>query len=214
MEFWHARWQSQNIGWHRAMFNDLLVKHWPKLNAVEDGKVLVPLCGKSLDMLWLAKQGYSVIGIDMVEQAVKSFFADNQLEFESIKIGKHKKFSSQPFTLFHGNILDLEAGVIQADAWYDRAALIALNPSDRKDYVNQIRQQTKIGAVGLLITFSYPQEQMNGPPFALHDDDVTDLFCDGFEVEFLEKIDLEDEKKRGLTDITSSVFKITRISDI
>ena len=214
MEFWHGRWQSLKIGWHRKMFNDLLLKHWAKISAVENGNVLVPLCGKSLDMLWSAKQGYTVVGIDMVEQAVKTFFTENELEYESEDIGKHTKYSSQPFTIFHGNLLQLDAGLIQADAWYDRAALIAINPSDRKDYVDQIRKQTKLGAVGLLITFAYPQEQMQGPPFALHDDHVSDLFSEGFELERLEKIDLEDEKDRGLTNVTSSVFKITRIDDM
>ena len=52
------------------------------------------------------------------------------------------------------------------------------------------------------------------PPFALHDDHVSDLFSEGFELERLEKIDLEDEKDRGLTNATSSVFKITRIDDM
>ena len=151
---------------------------------------------------------------DMVEQAVKTFFTENELEYESVNIGKHTKYSSQPFTIFHRNLLDLDAGLIQADAWYDRAALIAISPSDRRGYVDQIRKQTKLGAVGLLITFAYPQEQMPGPPFALHDDHVSDLFSEGFELERLEKIDLEDEKDRGLTNVTSSVFKITRIDDM
>ena len=191
----------------------MLLKHWPKINVIEEGNVLVPLCGKSLDMLWLAKQGYTVVGLEMVQQAVETFFAENQLEFDSVEIGKHRKFSSQPFTIFQGDVLDLDAGVIQADAWYDRAALIAIEPSNREDYVNQIHKQTKSGAVGLLITFAYPQEQMQGPPFALHDDDVRGLFSDGFELECLEKIDLEDEKDRGITNVTSSVFKIIRNND-
>ena len=92
--------------------------------------------------------------------------------------------------------------------------MIAINPSSRVDYVNQIRKQTKQGAVGLLITFSYPQEQMQGPPFSLHDDEVRWLFSDGFELECLEKIDLDDEKGHGLTKVTSSVFKITRIDQV
>ncbi|DAC13934.1 MAG TPA: hypothetical protein D7I06_09730 [Candidatus Poseidoniales archaeon] len=29
MEFWHNRWYEQQIGWHKTIFNELLVKHWP-----------------------------------------------------------------------------------------------------------------------------------------------------------------------------------------
>ena len=210
MEYWHNRWDKEQTGWHRDVFNDLLEKYWPEINPVKDGEVLVPLCGKSLDMLWLAEQGYNVVGLEMVEQAVQAFFEENKLETVSNEIGKHIKYSSPPFTIFQGDLFDLEAGVVQADAWYDRAAMVALPNSLREDYVKQICQQTKPGASGLLITFAYPQEQMDGPPFALHDEDVFGFFTDGFEVECLEKIDLEDEKDRGLSKVTSTVFKITR----
>ena len=210
MEYWHNRWDKEQTGWHRAIYNDLLLKHWPSINAPSGGQVIVPLCGKSLDMLWLAEQGYNVVGLEMVEQAVQAFFEENKLETVSNEIGKHIKYSSPQFTIFQGDLFDLEAGVVQADAWYDRAAMVALPNSLREDYVKQICQQTKPGASGLLITFAYPQEQMDGPPFALHDEDVVRFFADGFEVECLEKIDLEDEKDRGLSNVTSTVFKITR----
>jgi hypothetical protein len=52
---------------------------------------------------------------------------------------------------------------------------------------------------------------MKGPPFALHDDDVLRLFANGFKIERLETIQLEDEKDRGLSNVYSSVFKIQRI---
>ena len=210
MEYWHNRWDKEQTGWHRAIYNDLLLKHWPSINAPSGGQVIVPLCGKSLDMLWLAEQGYNVVGLEMVEQAVQAFFEENKLETVSNEIGKHIKYSSPPFNIFQGDLFDLEAGVVQADAWYDRAAMVALPNSLREDYVKQICQQTKPGASGLLITFAYPQEQMDGPPFALHDEDVFRFFSNGFEVECLEKIDLEDEKDRGLSKVTSTVFKITR----
>ena len=210
MTFWHDRWKNQLTGWHRVEYNDLMVKHWPFLNAPDGGEVLVPLCGKSLDMLWLAEQGYSIVGMDMVEQAVQTFFTENQLSPESIQFGKLVKHSSPPFTIFQGDVFDLEAGTVQADVWYDRAAMIAIPPSTRESYVQQIRQQTKAGAVGLLITFTYPQHEMDGPPFSLTDEDVFTLFSNGFDVELLERMDLEDEKDRGLSCVTSSVFKITR----
>ena len=211
MEFWHNRWHTQQIGWHRAVYNDMLIKHWPTINAVEGSEVIVPLCGKSLDMLWLAEQGYSVIGLEMVEEAVKTFFEENTLPYVTEKSANHHRYTSQNFTIYQGNVFNLEAGTLNADAWYDRAAMIAIDPSMRQAYVEQIRNQTKPGAVGLLITFAYPQEQMAGPPFALHDEHVFDLFSDGFEVECLETMSLDDDKDRGLSSVKSTVFKITRV---
>jgi thiopurine S-methyltransferase len=162
-------------------------------------------------MIWLAKQGHSVTGLEMVEQAVKTFFSENELEYNTIENSNQKIHTSEPYTIIQGNIFDIESGLLKADAWYDRAAMIAIEPSDRKPYVEQIRNQTNAGAAGLLITFAYPQEQMEGPPFALHDTHVYDLFSEGFMVECLEKIQLEDDKDRGLSNVTSTVFKIIRI---
>ena len=211
MTFWHDRWKNQLTRWHRAEYNDLMLKHWPSLNAPDGSEVLVPLCGKSLDMLWLADQGYSIVGLEMVEQAINTFFSENQLSPESTQFGKLVKHSSTPFTIFQGDVFALEAGTVQADAWYDRAAMVAIPPSTRESYVQQIRQQTKPGAVGLLITLTYPQHEGDGPPFSLTDEDAFSLFSEGFEIERLEVIDVSDEKDRGVSSVTSSVFKITRL---
>tara|TARA_B100000674_G_scaffold339079_1_gene283467 strand:- start:112 stop:810 length:699 start_codon:yes stop_codon:yes gene_type:complete len=210
MEFWHNRWHTQQTGWHRAVYNDMLVKHWPSIGAATGSEVLVPLCGKSLDMLWLSEAGHQIIGLEMVEEAIQSFFRENNLQFSVTAEGPHAKYTSEQVTIFQGNVFDFESGMVCADAWYDRAAMIAVDPSMRQAYVEQIRQQTKIGAVGLLITFAYPQHQMAGPPFALHDEQVVELFADGFSVECLETISLDDDKDRGLSNVKSSVFKITR----
>ena len=211
MTFWHDRWKNQLTRWHRAEYNDLMLKHWHSLSAPDGSEVLVPLCGKSLDMLWLAEQGYSIVGLEMVEQAINTFFSENQLSPESTQFGKLVKHSSPPFTIFQGDVFALEAGTVQADAWYDRAAMVAIPPSTRESYVQQIRQQTKPGAVGVLITLTYPQHEADGPPFSLTDEDALSLFSEGFEIERLEVIDVSDEKDRGVSSVTSSVFKITRL---
>lgn len=211
MGFWHNRWATQQTGWHKADFNELLVKYWPSLNTPNGCDVLVPLCGKSRDMLWLANQGHSVIGLEMVEQAITTFFSENKLNYIIEEKTTHKIYTSKPFTIYHGNVFDIESRALKVDAWYDRAAMIAIEPSNRGTYVEQIRSHTKPGAVGLLITFAYPQEEMEGPPYSLDDNQVTELFSNGFKVECLENIQLDDDKDRGLSFVTSSVFKLIRI---
>ena len=211
MTFWHNRWQTQQIGWHRDAYNDLLTKHWKRIGSNNGDQVLVPLCGKSLDMLWFADQGYTVVGLEMVEEAIHAFFEENKLDPQRETMDGHIRHTSEQFTIFEGDVFDLRAGLTQADAWYDRAAMIAIPPTKREAYVEQIRQLTKPDAVGLLITFAYPQEEMEGPPFSLSDIDVEELFSNGFEVECLERLDLTDEKDRGLSQVKSSVFRIRRV---
>ena len=79
-EDWKSRWEEGRIGWHEASGNDALHKHWPTPGNGE--RVLVPLCGKSPDLKWLALEGYEVTGVELSEIAVRAFFEEANLKFE------------------------------------------------------------------------------------------------------------------------------------
>lgn len=49
------------------------------LDLAQGSRVFVPLCGKSLDMIWLAQQGHEVIGVELSPVAVEDFFRENGL---------------------------------------------------------------------------------------------------------------------------------------
>ena len=53
---WLARWAKGRIGFHLPAPHPALERWWPRLDVAPQAKVLVPLCGKSLDMRWLAAQ--------------------------------------------------------------------------------------------------------------------------------------------------------------
>ena len=76
-DFWHNRWERNEIGFHQDETNHYLRQFFPTLNLVKGARVFVPLCGKSLDLLWLHDQGYQVVGVELSEQAVRDFFAEN-----------------------------------------------------------------------------------------------------------------------------------------
>lgn len=210
MTNWHERWMSQQTGWHRAVYNDLLLKHWPSIQTPPSSHVLVPLCGKTLDMEWLAQQGHEVTGLELVRRPVEAFFEQRGMVPEKDDLGDVVRYSASPFVLVQGDMFKVQPEHVQADAWYDRAAMVALPPSMRPAYVRHLQLLTKSGAVGLLITFSYPENELQGPPYSLSDDEVETLFSHHFELECLERINLEDERDRGLSSSHSSVYKITR----
>ena len=83
-EFWHNRWQEKRTGFHQSEVNPLLIKYWSKLNLPAGSRVFVPLCGKSIDMIWLAAQGYDIVGVELVESAVKEFFSENRILYTII----------------------------------------------------------------------------------------------------------------------------------
>ena len=78
-EFWQSRWQEGRIGFNQSAVNPLLIKYWPELQLPVGSRAFVPLCGKSIDMLWLAAQGYAVVGVELVESAVQAFFAEQNI---------------------------------------------------------------------------------------------------------------------------------------
>ena len=78
-DFWLERWRQGQTGFHMKRPTPLLAKYWPALGVPRGSRVLVPLCGKSLDMLWLASQGHRVLGVELSPLAVGQFFAENRL---------------------------------------------------------------------------------------------------------------------------------------
>ncbi|MEA9481868.1 hypothetical protein VC290_16130, partial [Xanthomonas campestris] len=75
-DFWLQRWQDGQTGFHQDEVMPLLQKHWPALQLPAHARVLVPLCGKTLDLHWLAAQGHRVLGVEISPLAVTQFFDD------------------------------------------------------------------------------------------------------------------------------------------
>ena len=79
-ELWQQSWRDKNIDFHQKAVNPHLVRFWSSLGLAAGDRVFVPLCGKSLDMLWLAGQGHTVIGVELSPLAVRAFFRENRLQ--------------------------------------------------------------------------------------------------------------------------------------
>ncbi len=194
-EFWQSRWQEGHIGFHKSEVNPLLIQHFNYLNLPTGSRVLVPLCGKSIDMIWLARQGYDVVGVELVETAVQEFFAEQNItptitEFTSAADQSTLKryqsqLAGQTITLWTADIFVLtpkDIGTI--DAVYDRAALIALPADMRPNYSEHIRELTN-NATQLLITLNYDQSKKNGPPFSVSSDQIQQYYGDHYQIQEL-----------------------------
>lgn len=173
-EFWQSRWQQGRIGFHKSEVNPLLTRYFNELNLPTGSRVLVPLCGKSVDMVWLARQGYEVVGIELVESAVAEFFTEQNItpviiqptSNASIKLYR-AQILGQTIELWVADIFALTTKEIgDIDAVYDRAALIALPEDVRFDYSEHISKISG-NAPQLLITLNYDQSKKDGPPFSI-----------------------------------------------
>ncbi len=211
-EFWHQRWQEGQIGFHQEAVNAHLQAFWPGLGVPPSTVVFVPLCGKSLDMLWLRSQGHRVIGVELSGIAVKSFFSGNRLEPAVAHEPPFTKYSADGITIYCGDFFSLTAAhMAPAGAMYDRASLIALPPAMRQRYAAAIAAKLPPAARVVLVTVEYDQGRMSGPPFAVHEEEVARLYSPHFKIAKLCEIDLAGEelepfRKRGLTSMREKVY--------
>lgn len=215
-EFWHNRWAKNAIGFHQPDVNPLLVKHWPTLGLEPGCRILVPLCGKSQDMLWLLAQGYGVVGIEFSQLAAKAFFAENAIVPRLTRETGFTRWSSGGLELLCGDFFDIKASDIGlCDGFYDRAALVALPADMRKDYAEHVTRLSGQSARGLLVTFDYNQEEMCGPPFSVPGSEVNQLFADQWNIHRLSSHDnLKAEGKfreRGLSRLEEQAFSLVRV---
>ncbi len=211
-DFWHDKWQSKQTGFNQAKPNALLTAHFAKLAAPIGSTIFVPLCGKSIDMVWLAAQGYDVIGVDLVEQAVIEFFAENHMSPTGHPHPSHPNLKlyqgdyagsghTQSISIWVGDIFELTANDIgRVAAVYDRAALVAL-PDDnetslRRRYIKKVIEMTQT-APQLLLNFTVNEDVLDetkgfdkktfGPPFVIKDDTITDYYQDTYAIKHLAK---------------------------
>ena len=177
-EFWHDRWRKGQIGFHQSAVDDRLQQYWPEFGIAAGSRVFVPLCGKSLDMLWLRERGHSVAGIDLSAVALESFCMENGIPARRRRRGGLEVYETEDLQLYCGDIFALAAKMLgSVAAVYDRAALIAWTPEQRAAYVAHISELTSPGTQTLLITMEYPQAQMSGPPFSVSADDIEAPVC-------------------------------------
>lgn len=214
-DFWLERWREGQIGWHQPDVHPALERDWPGLGVDPAARVFVPLCGRSLDMTWLARRGHGVLGVELSPIATAGFFEHERLVAGRSKAGPMIRHAAGPYEILQGDFFDLTremAGSI--GGWYDRAALVALPPELRIRYAGRMAELLPPGTGGLLISAEYAQEKMAGPPFAVLADEVHALFDPQFEVELLERRDVIASSprfaERGLDSFHETVFRLAR----
>ena len=192
-EFWQERWQNKRIGFNQPEVNPLLIKYFRTLDLPASSRVFVPLCGKSIDMLWLIDQGYDVVGIELVESAVQEFFTEQDIAYTITEHDKHPNIKcyqaqllGQTIELWVADIFTLGADNIgHVDAVYDRAALIAMPPELRPQYSQQVIDLSQ-NAVQLLLTLNYDQNERAGPPFSISHEKIEQYYSAHYQINELE----------------------------
>jgi len=207
-DFWQNRWATNKIVFHEKDGNKLLARHFDVIEMPEGARYFLPLCGKTGDIARLLSKGYRVVGIELAETAIQQLFQELDVTPEISEIGPLKLYSAQNLNIFVGNFFDLTAETLgTVDAVYDRAALVALPVDMRPRYSAHLATITQ-HAKQMLITFEYVQNDMDGPPFNLDENEVRTHYADAYEIELIRRIDIPGGLK-GQVKANETVWLLT-----
>lgn len=222
--FWHQRWQEQQIGFHLDSINPYLSKYWSRLKLPKQSRIFVPLCGKSHDLRYFHQQGYRVIGNELSTLAVQDFYTEQQLIASKTIISTKKTMPEQnQLMLWQHPEVDIICGdffaltkeqVSDISAVYDRAALVALPPEMRRKYVNHLMTLLPEKVSILLLTLDYDENEKQGPPFSVTEEEVYSLYGKQFDIDCLEVADISADKRsprsQNMSYFNERVFLLTR----
>ena len=213
-EFWHQKWESNQIGFNQQQPNELLIQYFGTLNLKASDRVFVPLCGKSIDMLWLASQGKDVIGVELSSIACDAFFSENNIRVKKTHLENFIVYQGERITILCGDFFDLTHDLLgKVDAVFDRAALIALPPELQRRYATFITRLLEPKTPMLLIVCTYNPNEMTGPPFSIDEDEIRALYGEHFNIKQLCNIPAvtipEHLKIKGLTQASHQVYYLT-----
>lgn len=214
-EFWLTRWREGRIGFHQSQVTPLLERHWERVGLPRGSRVLVPLCGKSLDLFWLLAQGHAVLGVELASLAVEQLVAEHALQPEVTPLPSGERYRMGQLEIVRGDVLELAPSVIaECQGVYDRAALIALPPELRARYVEHVYGGLPPGCRGLLITLEYPQAQLQGPPFSVEREELARRFEPRWAVERLAVEDILAEQPSfradGVSALSTAAYRLER----
>ena len=209
-EFWHDRWSSGQLGFHQLEYDAKLVAHWHEIGAAAGSKILVPLCGKSLDMMWLRERGHAVVGVELSSKAVEEFVAENALTTVKRNQDGFDIVQADNIEIWCGDFFALPAHAVEGvTAVYDRGSMVALPPEMRGRYCAKLKNMLPDVSI-YLSCVEYNQSEMNGPPFSIPRQEIDQHYSQSFAIELVADevaSDIPDRfRARGLTALSSKGY--------
>ncbi|GFN97348.1 thiopurine s-methyltransferase [Plakobranchus ocellatus] len=201
---WKRMWEFDEIDFHNEQVHQTLIEYLDRLGPCgKPANIFVPLCGKSLDVKWLADQGVQTVGLDGVHKALEQFYTEHGLDWEETNVpalgGAGKLLSSKDgrLKLYCGDITDFTVEVGGCfDAVWDRAAVVALNREDVERYVQIMKGLVRPGGCILLESEEFEASDFDGitdvllklpPPHAMFEDEIRRLYEPEFTVKPLSR---------------------------
>lgn len=183
---WKEGWRANHIPFHLTHVHPLLTRFWAQLDLDTTQRVFVPLCGKSLDVMWLHDRGHQVVGVELSPVAVKALFKAAHLSPQRESHGDLARWTQQQLTIFCGDFFAMtEAELLGVQAVYDRAALTALPENLREYYVAHLHAILPADCQILLLTVEDLDDEDDADDSMCQSSEIAALYSVYFSVELL-----------------------------
>ncbi len=211
---WHSHWTRKSPGFHEGQVNSYLQQFLPLYNLQPGDTVFMPLCGKAVDILWLSEQGYHVIGVELSDVAIQSFFEESGIDFEKVELEKLVVYKAENITLYQGDYMNLQDKYLKnCKLVYDRASIVAIESFNRKTYKQKMLEIIPTGIPMLLVTLDYDQNVMQGPPFSVPVSEIKQLYQPEYKLALLQSSEQIEERPKwrdiGLQSLLESALRLS-----
>ncbi|XP_064639113.1 uncharacterized protein LOC135494778 isoform X2 [Lineus longissimus] len=211
-DYWLTRWDLGQISYHKTEVHPSLKKHYDLLlDGRSSLKILVPLCGKSQDILWLYKQGHTVIGIEVGQKPCEDFFTENKISYTKERSdavdGDLYKSDDGRVQIYCCDIFRFSSEIKGVfDGFWDRGSYCAILPQDREKYCRLMASLAAPGFTALVEAAEYDSRIFAGPPQSLSVEDMQSLY--GNKTGSVKAVESEKLVKYGIEDFSLITYCI------
>lgn len=214
--YWLNRWETGNTRFNEPVPHRYLVKYFDELNLSPGDSIFVPLCGKSVDMVWMMRHKHPIIGVEISPIAINDFLAENEIQALKSQEDGFCVYRHNLGMLYQGDLFTFNPACLnEIKAVYDRGCFVALPPmSIRLQYIDWLKSTLQTGTRILFISIEHNNPSIAEPPFSVSDKELRQYFNKEFSVNLLRKEEAAEIKphwqERGIKCLWESVYLIER----
>jgi thiopurine S-methyltransferase len=204
LEFWSQVWKEGIVRFHQKAYNPEMT-HFLKDIDLKNKTILIPLAGKTKDILFFLEKGAMVTAVEFVEEAIIDFFTENNIPYQKEK----NLYKAHNLNFFAMDFFQLKTNK-PFDLLYDRAGQVVFTPSERPYYYHHISTLIDPHTMLFLLSIDHDGDPNYGPPHKISAQEIIVQYKKmGIELTKLsDKREIASEKMQaaGIKEINSFVL--------
>lgn len=99
-EYCYNRWETNEIAFYASDAHSYLAHPLSLMELEASSRVFVPLCGKSIDLAWIASKRHRVVGAELNRSVVHECVATANTDYELDSVGAPLRERTESFDFY------------------------------------------------------------------------------------------------------------------